>query len=738
MRPSGRLARLVAATALMATTPAFAVFDAPTRADAQASDIHLHLVSMPLSIEQDQPITIVVDAAGDVPTDAVVVVTAYPTITTRDAVAAVAKGQLPSVSAAHISIVASRLARDVNGAFVIPVPTQSTTNLPNRLRLKQPGLYPLSIELRDSDSGATLAQLPAFIERLGGDRIPSQVSVGWLFDIDSPPTLQPAGVTEVSDQARAQLSALSGFLQQTVVPMSVLVRPELVDGLKRNGTAADLALIAKFAGALGTNHELLAETSVSMDPSAAVAAGLQSTFTDQLRLGEDQLASALGVNTAKRTSWYIPTGTDPAGLSLLRGLGVQHVVLGQSAALPQPVATATGELGRVSLGVDQSIPALVTDPTVDAALRTPTDDPVATAHLIVADLTALGIERDQQLTTSADAPARGVVVAAGVVGSIDPTLLQDVLTLMQHSSHIALRSVDAVLSEMERGTNPADMRAIGTNEANPVDLRSAASTLSTLNSQINSYAGMLPAQSTTGSTSTPADPRPAMWRRLLEVYPADNITNAQRQAYAAQITRDFAEIRDSVTWPALGHITIGGRTSDIPFVLDNTSDVSLTVMLRLRSAKMDFGDGSSGGDQIITVAAANVSNGRTSTNIRVRARSGAEFSVQVQLFTPDGKEALGPQTSLTVRASVLTGLGQVVTGALLVVLATWWLQNFMRARRQRRLAEIESRERHPVINGTSTSSPDVGGEAAGANGSVRPEFDDDPPIAVRADKVADS
>ena len=477
------------------------------------------------------------------------------------------------------------------------------------------------------------------------------------------------------------------------------------------------------------------------------------------------MAAGLGDNTAKRTSWYVPTGTDAAGLALLRGLGVQHVLFGQSAAVAQPVGTPTGEIGHVQLGADQTIPALVVDSTIDTALHTPTDDPIATAHLIVADLTALGIERDQQLTTSADAPARGVVVDVGLVGSIDATLLQDVFSLMQQSPHIALRTVDGVLSELERGTNPSDMRAIGTTDANPIDLRSAAKTLFTLNAEINSYAGMLPAEATTAgpsttstaaATTTPAtsaDPRPAMWRRLLEVYPADNITSAQRQAYASQISGDLDDIRRSVTFPSLGHITIGGRASDIPFVLDNSSDVDLKVMLRLSSAKMDFRDN----DQIITVAKASTSDGRTSTNIRVQARSGAEFPVQVQLFTPDGKTPLGPPATLSVRASVLTGLGQVFTGALLVILASWWLQNFIRARRRRREAVGESRERHPVIASAlavvtpaSGPAPTIGAvsppsgmvsdadDDTGPNGLVRPQFVEDPLSAVQPDKVADS
>jgi class 3 adenylate cyclase len=60
--------------------------------------------------------------------------------------------------------------------------------------------------------------------------------------------------------------------------------------------------------------------------------------------------------------------------------------------------------------------------------------------------------------------------------------------------------------------------------------------------------------------------------------------------------------------------------------------------------------------------------------------------------TPAG-EALGEPVTLTARVTALTGLGQVLTGGLVLVLLTWWFTHW----RNRRRSELASdgRERHP-------------------------------------------
>ena len=65
----------------------------------------------------------------------------------------------------------------------------------------------------------------------------------------------------------------------------------------------------------------------------------------------------------------------------------------------------------------------------------------------------------------------------------------------------------------------------------------------------------------------------------------------------------------------------------------------------------------------------------TPIEIDVEARSNGRFPVTVQVVTPDGGVALTDPIVFTARVNALAGLGQVVTGVALLLLATWWVHH---------------------------------------------------------------
>ena len=82
----------------------------------------------------------------------------------------------------------------------------------------------------------------------------------------------------------------------------------------------------------------------------------------------------------------------------------------------------------------------------------------------------------------------------------------------------------------------------------------------------------------------------------------------------------------------------------------------------------------------------------TSLFIPVEAESNGTSSIDLVVSTPAGAPLNEPVT-LTARVSALTGLGQVLTGGLILVLLTWWFTNW-RGRRRAQLAD-NGRDRHP-------------------------------------------
>ena len=185
------------------------------------------------------------------------------------------------------------------------------------------------------------------------------------------------------------------------------------------------------------------------------------------------------------------------------------------------------------------------------------------------------------------------------------------------------------------------------------------------------------------------DPRPERWRRLARLLPADNQTDRQRRSYVFQLDGEVGDVRSSVTvQEQAGTVNLGGRKSALPLTLLNTSPTPLTVIVRLTSPgpKLSFPDG----DLTVEVS------GRMRIEVPVESRTNGRSPVTVQLLTPEGGSPLTAPEQFTVQATALTGLGQVVTAAFVLILISWWISHARRARRIAREQQTGSQSRHPA------------------------------------------
>jgi hypothetical protein len=81
------------------------------------------------------------------------------------------------------------------------------------------------------------------------------------------------------------------------------------------------------------------------------------------------------------------------------------------------------------------------------------------------------------------------------------------------------------------------------------------------------------------------------------------------------------------------------------------------------------------------------------------------------VFTPLGDVRLAPAVPLTASITNLAGVGNLVTGAALLVLLTWWVRHFRRNQRGRRAAEAA--HRHPASPPPENDDASDPGDAAG-------------------------
>jgi hypothetical protein len=93
----------------------------------------------------------------------------------------------------------------------------------------------------------------------------------------------------------------------------------------------------------------------------------------------------------------------------------------------------------------------------------------------------------------------------------------------------------------------------------------------------------------------------------------------------------------------------------------------------------------------------------TSVIVPVRARANGTSPVTVEILTPLDQPVTEPVV-LTSRVNALTGLGQVLTGGLVIVLLTWWLAHF-RSRRRDLAAAAATDATGDAITNAPTDAP---------------------------------
>ena len=125
--------------------------------------------------------------------------------------------------------------------------------------------------------------------------------------------------------------------------------------------------------------------------------------------------------------------------------------------------------------------------------------------------------------------------------------------------------------------------------------------------------------------------------------------------------------------------------------LKNTNTIPLKVRVRLSSPKLV----APSRDQVVELAP----GAFTEVKIDIRARSNGRFPAALELFTPSGDVRLAAPVPITASITALSGLGNLVTGAALLVLLSWWLRNLRKNRRARIAAEAS--HHHPATQATT-------------------------------------
>ncbi|MFM2070216.1 MAG: hypothetical protein RLZZ623_479 [Actinomycetota bacterium] len=707
-RSRALLAGFVIAVSVLSTT-------LPAAAQVRSTDdqhvtraetiLPLTIVDQTFDLVPNTPLAITFDLPSSMigvpfPADMTVEITSYGELVERASFARALAGNLgPSADTIDVSLdpllADPNLAQPTPDTITVTVPTESSRRSARALQFADPGVHPVVVDIRSA--GRVIAESTTFIHRLRINGTPTdQLSVGLLLGPTTTPEVAIDGSVVVNSDGLAEYARLADSLESidaaataagvdTVPPRTVRVEPAILQAVHHQ----DPALARRLDSALARSA-MVAMPRLPLDPSGAAAAQRDEQYTQLLRQGEDIVRELAPQTRVDRSMFIVDGAHTDAAITLRRDLGSRLLVMpfdtytettGNSGKL-----TDTTQLLTTMLDDGSSLPTAVIDPYLDHALDPGAVAPFQGAVNIVAELLVLGtgIERDGLVISS-----HGLVLANSTLGVPDAALLGNLTRLLLTTDGVRLVEVADFASTIDAWLvdgHPVELSLPATTD---VDLVPRFTLIDQVAESIFAYASIVPDN----------DPRVARWGTVLDALPSTVVSDADAQLMASQLDKEFTDIRGCVVAPAPFSFTLTGRNNTFQFKMQNRCTTDVRVRLRLNSAKLAFPDG----DQLVTLAA----NGDTTVQVRADALSNGKSSVFLRVYSPASDDVVVvPEVPLTARVNSLAGLGQLLTGAGLLLIVSWWAHNWRRSRRK--LLTSRNVSRHPASNTvTGDLAPDA-------------------------------
>ena len=574
---------------------------------------------------------------------------------------------------------------DGTASLTLDIDTDVVDSIETRLKLDQPGIYPLRIQLLLVDDGneELIATAGTVVQRIAG-AVDADIATAPPIDlavVTVTPGPPPDADEALLERTRTQLDAAIELASEVDAPVTLEVPPTLIAEEAATSSGAERLAVAL------ADDELVALPIVPLDVSSAVAAGQADSYTRLLGAGEDLLTAAVPTTPSRRDIWLTADPLSAGGAQLLRDLGTRVIVI------PADLYTETidDDLPPSDLFVEAALPDgatlpfLVVGPLAEELTAQAADRILArstSAEWAVSTLGGLLVEQaeaDTATTSAADQPTslprRSHVLTTPDLDSPDARLIRALEELATTTPAVRFSPASALvgLTDVLLDDDDAPVTIQLPDVAGP-PLEARVELIALTRLELASAASMLPDD----------DPRIAAWSATLDTLISTGYTDAEAQAIATELIAGANSLTDAVELPQPFTFTLTGRRGTIEVRIGNTGDEPLDVVVSLDSEKVTFPEG----DQRVTLRPLD----ETSLFVPVEAESNGTSPIRLVVSTPAGQPLEDPVT-LTARVSALTGLGQVLTGGLILVLLTWWFTHW-RSRRRAELA-IDVRGRHP-------------------------------------------
>jgi hypothetical protein len=310
------------------------------------------------------------------------------------------------------------------------------------------------------------------------------------------------------------------------------------------------------------------------------------------------------------------------------------------------------------------VTAAVSDPEL-AGLLSGNGPPALQAARFLAALSLVALEAPRE--------SRGVVVVTPPSWDPPPTLLDAVLNGLRYHPAIQPETLDRFFAKVSlelRDGQPVvrDLapRTPGDPQVDPATVRSTRRRLAAFTAVVGNGPPSVGAEEALLTSLT--DP------------PGDEARNAFKgrstpRAYLAAAARFVEDVSGRVRGPDGQRVTLTARRASIPISLLNANALSLQVRVRLESDQLRFPGGS---ERLVTLPPQN-----TTERFTVETRAPGAFPLVITVTSPDGQMVVN-RSKLTIRSTVVSGVGKLLTAGAGVFLMVWWGNDLRRSHRRKR------------------------------------------------------
>jgi len=620
----------------------------------------LQLASIPAWVAPGAAVPVVV-SVGDTDASAEIGVTVHSAVTSRTAFEQSVEGRGLGSAVARANIPVGATA---SGGSSITLPLQladgSSPATETTLAVRRTGVYPMRIELRVD--GTVVSELithlvvadatperPAVGQRLG---------VGLVVPLIAEPTYLPDGSPDpdvvASFAPTGRLGRIGSAVATHATPLTVLPGPETLQSWA--GLIPDRPDLfdgpTSLAAQSVTTHQVVSAPYVPLDFPSLLRHELGDRVPAQLAAGADALNTTEGRRIDPRT--MVLTSADQATLASLREAGVDRVVVPSAQVLPVDNRFTAAE--PFALDVDgRRFAAFESRDELVKILATTNAYPAQQVQQFLSWLSLVALEQ----------PNRARAIVANFPELWDPSsaLLDALLRGLTDHPLLAASTLDQLFARLA-----TDSAALTSRQLTPIDPATppvTASQLDAASADLASFASL------TGSD----DPAIASGTRsiLTSMTSLWNNRPGRARAQLAAITGSVEAFARGIQLAGDRTITITARRATVPVAVLNDTGAPVRVRISIASNRLFFPEGS---EQIVELPA------RSSTvDFEVEARASGTFPLDVNITSIDDHLTLA-SSRVTVRSTVVSGVGVVIAVTASVFLLGWWALHFRRTRRR--------------------------------------------------------